>query len=72
MTGLYNCKILTFELEQRLQKLVQAGFLVMFIAIDMDKLKQINDTFGYQEGDLAITLLAQAIKQLICKSDYAI
>lgn len=47
MTGLYNCKILTFELEQRLQKLVQAGFLVMFIAIDMDKLKQINDTLGY-------------------------
>ena len=44
----------------------------MFIAIDMDKLKQINDTLGHQEGDLAITLLAQAIKQSIRKSDYAI
>ena len=41
-------------------------------AIDMDKLKQINDTLGHQEGDLAITLLAQAIKQSIRKSDYAI
>ncbi|EGM1824266.1 GGDEF domain-containing protein [Escherichia coli] len=72
MTGLYNRKILTPELEQRLQKLVQAGSSVMFIAIDMDKLKQINDTLGHQEGDLAITLLAQAIKQSIRKSDYAI
>ena len=44
----------------------------MFIAIDMDKLKLINDTLGHQEGDLAITLLAQAIKQSIRKSDYAI
>ena len=58
MTGLYNRKILTPELEQRLQKLVQSGSSVMFIAIDMDKLKQINDTLGHQEGDLAITLLA--------------
>ncbi|EFP8320395.1 GGDEF domain-containing protein, partial [Shigella dysenteriae] len=63
---------LTPELEQRLQKLVQSGSSVMFIAIDMDKLKQINDTLGHQEGDLAITLLAQAIKQSIRKSDYAI
>ena len=56
MTGLYIRKILTPELEQRLQKLVQSGSSVMFIAIDMDKLKQINDTLGHQEGDLAITL----------------
>lgn len=54
-----------------MQKLVQSGSSVMFIAIDMDKLKQINDTLGHQE-DLAITLLAQAIKQSIRKSDYAI
>ncbi|XPE67593.1 diguanylate cyclase [Shigella flexneri] len=31
-----------------------------------------NDTLGHQEGDLAITCLAQAIKQSIRKSDYAI
>lgn len=72
MTGLYNRKILTPVLEQRLQQQVKAGTPVTFIAIDLDKLKTINDTLGHQEGDLAITLLAQAIESSIRKSDYAI
>lgn len=72
MTGLYNRKILTPTLEQRLQQLVNAGTLVTFIAIDCDKLKTINDTLGHQEGDRVITILAKAIQSSIRKSDYAI
>lgn len=72
MTGLYNRKILTPTLEQRLQRFVSAGTPVTFIAIDLDKLKQINDTQGHQEGDRAITLLAKAIEASVRKSDYAI
>lgn len=72
MTGLYNRKILTPTLEQRLQRLVSTGTPVTFIAIDLDKLKMINDTLGHHEGDIAITLLANAIEASIRKSDYAI
>lgn len=72
MTGLYNRKILTPTLEQRLQRLVAAGTSVTFIAIDLDKLKMINDTQGHHEGDRAITLLAKAIEASVRKSDYAI
>ncbi|QLZ59684.1 diguanylate cyclase [Citrobacter freundii] len=72
MTGLYNRKILTPTLEQRLQQLVNAGTRVTFIAIDCDKLKTINDTLGHQEGDRIITILAKAIQNTIRKSDYAI
>lgn len=72
MTGLYNRKILTPTLEQRLQRLVAAGTPVTFIAIDLDKLKVINDTQGHHEGDMAITLLANAIEASVRKSDYAI
>ncbi|HCW0178563.1 diguanylate cyclase [Citrobacter freundii] len=72
MTGLYNRKILTPTLEQRLQQLVNAGTLVTFIAIDCDKLKVINDTLGHKEGDRIITHLAKAIQSSIRKSDYAI
>ncbi|EAO1262225.1 GGDEF domain-containing protein, partial [Salmonella enterica] len=72
MTGLYNRKILTPVLEQRLQRLVNTGTPVTFVAIDCDRLKLINDTQGHQEGDRIITLLAKAIKTSIRKSDYAI
>ncbi|HFZ8995969.1 TPA: diguanylate cyclase DgcJ [Citrobacter freundii] len=72
MTGLYNRKILTSQLEQRLQRLVRSGTRVAFYAVDLDKLKQINDTQGHHEGDRAIILLAQAIEASIRKSDYAI
>lgn len=72
MTGLYNRKILTPTLEQRLQQLVNAGTRVTFIAIDCDKLKTINDTLGHREGDRIITILAKAIQNAIRKSDYAI
>lgn len=72
MTGLYNRKILTPTLEQRLQRFVSTGTPVTFIAIDLDKLKMINDTQGHHEGDRAITLLANAIEASVRKSDYAI
>lgn len=72
MTGLYNRKIFTPMLELRLQRLVNSGTPVTFVAIDLDKLKHINDTQGHQEGDRAITLLAQAIEASVRKSDYAV
>lgn len=46
MTGLYNRKILTPVLEQRLQRPVNTGTPVTFVAIDCDRLKLINDTGG--------------------------
>ena len=33
--------------------------------IDIDRFKEINDTFGHAEGDRALTLMAQALRQSI-------
>ena len=38
---------------------------IAFICIDMDNLKQINDTFGHAAGDYAIRLTAKAINQVL-------
>lgn len=35
---------------------------IFIVSIDMDELKQINDTYGHADGDLAITSLASALK----------
>jgi diguanylate cyclase (GGDEF)-like protein len=72
MTGLYNRKILTGVLESRLQRIMAANSPVTFIALDCDKLKMLNDTWGHKEGDRAIITLAQAIKYAVRVSDYPV
>ncbi|WP_154955263.1 diguanylate cyclase DgcJ [Klebsiella grimontii] len=72
LTGLYNRKILSSLLESRMQKLTKQGVNIVFMALDCDRLKYLNDTWGHDEGDRAIVLLAQSISAAIRKSDYGI
>ncbi|MFP2513948.1 diguanylate cyclase DgcJ [Buttiauxella agrestis] len=72
MTGLYNRKILTGVLESRLQRILAVNSAVTFIALDCDKLKMLNDTWGHKEGDRAIITLANAIKDAVRVSDYPV
>ncbi|BBT71487.1 MULTISPECIES: diguanylate cyclase DgcJ [Enterobacteriaceae] len=72
LTGLYNRKILSPVQSMRLQRLTEQGASIVIIALDLDKLKKINDTWGHNEGDRAIILLAQAISATVRKSDYAV
>src|SRR5271154_4283669 len=41
------------------------------LMIDMDKLKDINDSFGHEAGNSAITLVAQCLQRSIRATDYA-
>ena len=72
LTGLYNRKILSAVQNMRLQRLTEQGVGIVVIALDCDKLKQINDTWGHNAGDRAIILLADAISAAIRKSDYGV
>ena len=55
-----------------MQKLTEQGVNIVFMALDCDRLKYLNDTWGHDEGDRAIVLLAQSISAAIRKSDYGI
>lgn len=46
LTGLYNRKILSSLLESRMQKLTEQGVNIVFMALDCDRLKYLNDTQG--------------------------
>jgi diguanylate cyclase (GGDEF)-like protein len=72
LTGLYNRKVITPELNQKIQLLVERDIPVTVIAIDSDGLKRINDTLGHHMGDKAIQSLGLALAQSIRKSDYGI
>ncbi|MBN1409549.1 MAG: GGDEF domain-containing protein [Spirochaetales bacterium] len=69
LTGLYNRRGFMILSESRLKlgkRLKQAG--ILFYG-DLDNLKEINDTFGHQEGDWAIAQAGYALKRLIRPND---
>jgi diguanylate cyclase (GGDEF)-like protein len=62
LTGLYNRRgFLTFaEQHLKLARRIKRELLLVFL--DLDGLKQINDTFGHPEGDRALVKTAQILK----------
>lgn len=69
LTGLYNRRGF-FTLAERQLKLaprIQIGLTL--VLADLDGLKQINDTFGHGQGDLALVKTAEVLRQTFRDSD---
>lgn len=59
LTGLYNRAETQRRIEQNLSKLPGESFSL--IMMDIDNFKQINDTYGHQQGDAVIVALANIL-----------
>jgi diguanylate cyclase (GGDEF)-like protein len=71
LTGLYNLRMFN-EVWRREHDAAERGRGVYaLLMIDMDKLKDINDAFGHEAGNSAITLVAQCLQRSIRGTDYA-
>ncbi|HXC10525.1 MAG TPA: GGDEF domain-containing protein [Steroidobacteraceae bacterium] len=71
LTGLYNLRMFN-EVWQREHAAAESDRGVYaLLMIDMDKLKDINDAFGHDAGNSAITLVAQCLQRSIRNTDYA-
>jgi diguanylate cyclase (GGDEF)-like protein len=71
LTGLYNLRMFN-EVWQRAHDASERDRGVYaLLLIDMDKLKDINDAFGHEAGNSAITLVAQCLQRSIRTTDYA-
>ena len=62
LTGLANRKYFMRTLEEGIDEHENDGQLYLFM-IDMNRFKNINDTFGHVEGDRAILMTADALKK---------
>ncbi|MBR3514730.1 MAG: diguanylate cyclase [Lachnospiraceae bacterium] len=62
LTGLANRKHFMHALEEGMKEHEEDGKLYLFM-IDMNRFKQINDTFGHVEGDKAILMTADALRE---------
>lgn len=60
LTGLYNRKEIQFRISAGLDYIQERDFSV--IMLDIDNFKQVNDTYGHQEGDNVIVGLAKILQ----------
>lgn len=71
LTGVYNrsgCEKFAFPL---IEQCHQNGTNAVMLFMDINKMKQINDNFGHEQGDVAIRLTAMSIR-LAVPEDWAI
>lgn len=69
LTGLYNRRGFLTLAQQQL-KLARRGHReLVLLFIDMDDFKEINDTFGHNEGDMALRRASEVLKHTFRDSD---
>ena len=71
LTGLFNQRMFNEVWEREHAKCVSANAAYAVLMIDVDKLSDINDTFGHEAGNSALTLVAQCLQRSIRNSDHA-
>jgi diguanylate cyclase (GGDEF)-like protein len=71
LTGLYNVRMFNEVWEREHHACERNHGVYSLLMIDMDRLKDINDDFGLEAGNSAITLVAQCLQRSIRATDHA-
>jgi diguanylate cyclase (GGDEF)-like protein len=71
LTGLYNVRMFNELWQREHDACERIRGVYSLLMIDMDKLKEINDVYGHEAGNSAITLVAQCLQRSIRATDHA-
>jgi diguanylate cyclase (GGDEF)-like protein len=69
LTGFYNRRAFLALATQQLRVAIRTGQGLLLFFADVDYLKEINDTCGHREGDLALVHTANALEKTFRSSD---
>ena len=72
LTGLLNRLYLNERLPEELSRSHREGYKMSFLMIDIDDFKSYNDDFGHAEGDKALQIVAQCLKDMLRGADVAV
>lgn len=71
LTGLLNRRGVMQELENAIATADRHGEPALFVYIDLDGFKHINDTYGHAVGDAKLKFVADSLTSSIRQTDYA-
>jgi diguanylate cyclase (GGDEF)-like protein len=69
LTGIYNRRRFQEEVESHLSASRRFGDPLTVMLLDVDSFKQINDTYGHHIGDLALQVVAAALRGAVRETD---
>lgn len=70
LTGFYNRRHLMELLETENNRSVRTGSVFSLAMMDLDKFKNVNDSFGHQAGDNVLITFSAIIRSVLRKSDF--
>jgi diguanylate cyclase (GGDEF)-like protein len=62
LTGMYNRRYLDETLERELGRAQREGYPVSLVMIDVDRFKDVNDTFGHAAGDSVLRVIGDRLR----------
>jgi diguanylate cyclase (GGDEF)-like protein/PAS domain S-box-containing protein len=69
LTGLYNRAKFFEQLELEIKRASRDNNLVGLLFIDLDKFKDVNDTFGHEAGDVLLKQVAERLQDVLRETD---
>lgn len=71
LTQLYNKRFLDSRLQSEVDHTMRSAQPLSVLVLDVDHLKEFNDTYGHAAGDLVLITVAQVMRQRLRTSDFA-
>lgn len=72
LTGVYNRRYFNQVIEQELARSKRYKRTIGFLMMDVNRFKEINDTFGHQMGDEVLKAVASVLQDAVRESDLVI
>ncbi|MEH1093320.1 GGDEF domain-containing protein [Micromonospora sp. CPCC 205739] len=71
LTGLWNYRYLRESLRREVERASRFGRMLSILALDVDRFKRVNDTYGHSAGDVVLAEFARRIRGEIREVDLA-
>lgn len=69
LTGLWNYRYLKESIRREVERANRFGRMLSVLALDLDRFKEVNDTYGHAAGDVVLVEFARRIRSVVREVD---